>query len=78
MTLWILIHHHRHGVDVLPIEAENEAALPDPEATIAAAGSELDTDPEGDEWTEWAGPWHDWPKSAGTHSPEYLLGQRAP
>lgn len=76
MALWILIHHHQHGEDVFPVEAENEAALPDPEATIVAAGSDFDAYNE-DEWTEWAGPWTDWPKQPAMIGPEYLLGQRA-
>lgn len=55
LRVWVLIHHHRHGVDVWPVRAETEAALPEPEDYIALQHGKFEPDRE-DEYTEWRGP----------------------
>ena len=54
MKLWILEHHHKHGVDVFPVYAEAQTDLPEPAELIKAGGSSLE--PSDEEWTEWVGP----------------------
>lgn len=54
LKVWVLLHHHKHGVDVWPVRAETEAALPEPADFIDSKGSKFE--PEKDEWTEWRGP----------------------
>lgn len=52
--IWVLLHHHAHGVDVHVAAAESEDKLPDEAALIAQGGETLEEDK--DEWTEWVGP----------------------
>jgi len=58
--LWILVHEHRHGVDVFPMWSKAERGdLPEitPADVIERGGSTFE--PEDGEDAEWVGPWEE-------------------
>jgi hypothetical protein len=54
MSLWLILHHHRHGVDTHIVESEGEPSAEDIEAGLLHHGYEPDDteDSSSDEWWE--------------------------
>jgi hypothetical protein len=60
MKLWIVMHHHKHGLDVFPVYQEDEPNDNQMEAAVEAGGGDFDPEESdgegGHEWLEPKGP----------------------